>query len=144
MSAQDLARVAQVNKNLNAHANDDLLWKEKVTQAVGPIKKDPRDTWKQVYQRIDALTTLRKAFESYFRDPNAYLDIGLPKGTRVSMMDVVATMKGSKTGEDVYTLIHSFKRLSPMKKTTSISFWAPYTALPPLFHIRLSIKSLIN
>jgi hypothetical protein len=133
-----------VNKNLNAHANDDLLWKEKVTQAVGPIKKDPRDTWKQVYQRIDALTTLRKAFESYFRDPNAYLDIGLPKGTRVSMMDVVATMKGSKTGEDVYTLIHSFKRLSPMKKTTSISFWAPYTALPPLFHIRLSIKSLIN
>jgi hypothetical protein len=49
---KELGTLAQVNKDLHNHANDDLLWKKKVYDAVGPVTKKEDESWKDVYRRV--------------------------------------------------------------------------------------------
>lgn len=80
----------------------------KVTQAVGPIK-DPRDTWKQVYQGL-MLWHVKESLRAYFRDPNAYLD--WTQDEPGSMMNVCNHW--ARPGR--YTLCTPLKDYLPMKR----------------------------
>jgi hypothetical protein len=62
VSPKDLGTVAQVSKDLNAHANDEILWKQKAMEE-GLTTKPDGMTWKQLFVMSQSLTPLIKALE---------------------------------------------------------------------------------
>ncbi|MFN7366062.1 MAG: F-box protein [Alphaproteobacteria bacterium] len=104
---KELGALAQVNKDLHNQTSDDLLWKKKVFDTIGPTSKGENESWKDVYKRIDRPLNLLKTSLSKIKNDrqtgSQYARIfNKLKESDPETFAIINMVEENKTEEEIY------------------------------------------